>query len=197
MRTAKSPLLLFIALLCAVTVFGRSSAHAEDGYDLWLRYPPIEADAAGAYRAVATSLMPAGDTPTIRAATAELARGLAGLTGRPVPVVERASSGTIMYGVSASPLIAELNLPMEELGEGGYVIRSLRLNGRRVTVIAGNSDIGVLYGAFDLLRRIQTRQPVTDLDVRNAPKVKLRLLNHWDNLDRTVERGYAGQSIWD
>jgi alpha-glucuronidase len=38
---------------------------------------------------------------------------------------------------------------------------------------------------------------VTDLDVRNAPKVKLRLLNHWDNLDRTVERGYAGQSIWD
>ena len=30
----------------------------------------------------------------------------------------------------------------------------------------------------------------------SIPKIKLRLLNHWDNLNRTVERGYAGISIW-
>ncbi|HBN91111.1 MAG TPA: hypothetical protein DD397_00990, partial [Hyphomonas sp.] len=40
-------------------------------------------------------------------------------------------------------------------------------------------------------------EALTDLDVISRPKTKLRLLNHWDNLDRHVERGYAGQSIWD
>jgi alpha-glucuronidase len=57
--------------------------------------------------------------------------------------------------------------------------------------------VGFLYGAFHLLRLVQTGQPVARLDIASAPKLKLRVLNHWDNLDRTVERGYAGQSIWD
>jgi alpha-glucuronidase len=43
---------------------------------------------------------------------------------------------------------------------------------------------------------LQTRQPIESLNIVSAPKLKLRLLNHWDNLDRTVERGYAGFSIW-
>jgi alpha-glucuronidase len=71
------------------------------------------------------------------------------------------------------------------------------VNGRPATVIAANRDIGVLYGAFRFLRLIQTRQPVERLDIADAPKVKARVLNHWDNLDRTVERGYSGFSIWD
>ncbi|MGN6375478.1 MAG: alpha-glucuronidase, partial [Sphingomonas sp.] len=66
-----------------------------------------------------------------------------------------------------------------------------------VTVIAANRDVGVLYGAFAFLRELQTGQPIDHLDIASAPKVKLRVLNHWDNLDRTVERGYAGESIWD
>lgn len=173
-------------------------ARAEDGYELWLRYRPVEAPALDAYRAATTALLPGGDSATIRAATAELERGLDGLTGRTPAVVSAPERGVILYGTPAtSPLIAGLDLPLSNLGEEGYLIRSVRLDGRPATVIAANADIGVLYGVFDLLRRIQTRQPLTGLDVRSAPAVKLRLLNHWDNLDRTVERGYAGQSIWD
>src|SRR5690606_14858715 len=63
--------------------------------------------------------------------------------------------------------------------------------------IAANEDSGVLYGAFHFLRLLQTRQPLDKLDIREAPSVRHRMLNHWDNLDRHVERGYAGQSIWD
>jgi len=54
-----------------------------------------------------------------------------------------------------------------------------------------------LYGAFHLLRLLQTYHPLRDLAVVSAPRIKLRLLDHWDNLDRSVERGYAGLSLWD
>lgn len=173
-------------------------ARAEDGHELWLRYRPVEAPALDAYREATTALLPGGNSAVIRAATAELERGLEGLTGRTPPVVTGPEAGVVLYGTPAtSPLIAGLDLPLSDLGDEGYLIRSVRLDGRPATVIAANADIGVLYGVFDLLRRIQTRQPLTGLAVRSAPAVKLRLLNHWDNLDRTVERGYAGQSIWD
>jgi len=189
---------LVFMLAMSLAAFGAGTARAEDGYELWLRYRPVEAERIETYRAAATGLLAGGDSPTLRVVTQELTRGLSGLTDRPVATVERPVDGTILYGAPASsPLIAGLSLPLEGLGEEGYLICSVRLDGRAVTVIAANSDVGVLYGAFDLLRRIQTRQPVADLDVRSAPAVRLRLLNHWDNLDRTVERGYAGQSIWD
>ena len=55
----------------------------------------------------------------------------------------------------------------------------------------------MLYGAFRLLRLIQTRQPIDRLDLGDAPSVERRVLNHWDNLSRHVERGYAGLSLWD
>ena len=64
-------------------------------------------------------------------------------------------------------------------------------------MIAANRDVGVLYGAFDLLRRVQTMQSVSALSVTSAPRIKMRMLDHWDNLDRSVERGYAGKSLWD
>ncbi|HEY0084944.1 MAG TPA: alpha-glucuronidase family glycosyl hydrolase, partial [Allosphingosinicella sp.] len=79
----------------------------------------------------------------------------------------------------------------------GFLIRSAQVDGRRVTVVAANTDVGVLYGAFRLLRLVQTGGAIGDVAIAEAPKVKLRLLNHWDNLDRTVERGYAGFSLWD
>jgi alpha-glucuronidase len=44
---------------------------------------------------------------------------------------------------------------------------------------------------------MQTQQSISNLNIISAPKIKLRILNHWDNLNRTVERGYAGFSIWD
>ena len=56
---------------------------------------------------------------------------------------------------------------------------------------------GVLYGAFHFLRLVQTRAAARSLDIVSQPRTKIRVLDHWDNLDRHVERGYAGQSIWD
>ena len=65
-----------------------------------------------------------------------------------------------------------------------------------VIAIASDGEIGALYGAFHFLRLMQTGQPIDRLNVTERPKVQLRLLNHWDNLDGTIERGYAGRSLW-
>ncbi len=64
--------------------------------------------------------------------------------------------------------------------------------GGQVT-IAGGDDCGLLYGAYELLRQQATGGVHA---IETAPRFALRLLNHWDNLDLSVERGYAGKSIW-
>jgi alpha-glucuronidase len=99
---------------------------------------------------------------------------------------------------AGSPAVAALNLPLKGAGDEGYLIRTFPdASGGKTTVIAANSDIGVLYGVFHYLRLVQTGQGVDKLDILSAPKVNHRLLNHWDNLDGHVERGYAGASLWD
>ena len=62
--------------------------------------------------------------------------------------------------------------------------------------IESATERGILYGAYHLLRLQETGQEAGQLNIREVPRYNLRILNHWDNLDRTVERGYAGQSLW-
>ncbi|MEQ4576512.1 MAG: alpha-glucuronidase family glycosyl hydrolase, partial [Gammaproteobacteria bacterium] len=146
-----------------------------------------------------TALAAPAATPTQQATRAELLRGLSGLLGARPPSVERPDrDGALVVGTPASsPLLAALGPELAGLGREGYLIRRMRLGGHAATVIAANEDIGALYGAFHFLRLLQTGQPLAALDVREAPRVRLRVLDHWDNLDRYVERGYAGESIWD
>lgn len=188
MRLASFMRGLCLAAGLVSATLGGSAARAEDGYDLWLRYRPPPTTQRPASRTIA----PGADTPTLKIAHAELRRGLDGLTGgAPSP-----DGPAILIGTPAgSPAIAALNLPLKGAGEEGYLIRTLP--DAKTTVIAANSDIGVLYGVFHYLRLVQTGQGVDKLDILSAPKVRHRLLNHWDNLDGSVERGYAGASLWD
>ncbi len=70
------------------------------------------------------------------------------------------------------------------------------MQGQAATVIAARTEVGVLYGAFHLLRLVQTGASLDAIDIREQPRLKRRLLNHWDNMDGTIERGYAGRSLW-
>ncbi len=73
---------------------------------------------------------------------------------------------------------------------------TLKPDGFRLTPngVEANTDMGILYGVYELLRRQQTGEVVQD-EICN-PSYGIRMLNHWDNLDGTVERGYAGMSIF-
>jgi alpha-glucuronidase len=185
---------LWVAGLAAASV-----ASADDGYDVWLRYRPVEQPWTDRYRAALTQLVAGSASPTLRVAHAELERGLQGLLGVTLVSVRGVSQdGALVIGTRRSlPLLAELSLSLPPPGSQGYAIRSTTIDGHSTLVIAAEDDVGVLYGVFHLLRLIQTRQPLDRLELQERPAIQLRVLNHWDNLDRSVERGYAGQSIWD
>lgn len=81
----------------------------------------------------------------------------------------------------------------EALGRDGYTIRSTA-DGK--IEIGSISETGLLYGAYHLLRLQETKADVSNLDIEEKPVYSLRILNHWDNLDGTIERGYSGHSLW-
>lgn len=178
-------------LVCA------AGAHAEDGYDLWLHYRPIEGSWAMRYRSFSTEVVAA---PDVNLAAQELLRGMTGLLAVTPTVGRRITrDGAIVLGTpgSSSAGLGASAADLKTLGSEGYLIRSIRVHGHRATLIAANSNVGVLYGVFGFLRLLQNRQPVEALNLREAPHIPQRILNHWDNLDGTIERGYAGASIWD
>lgn len=153
------------------------TARANDGYDLWL--------APAAANAVSPDIRVIGYSATLELAAAELRREL---TSSPLPIV---------LGKADAPDLAGLRLRVAALGAEGYLVRPATIAGRPALVVTGNTDAAVLYGAFAAIRAQKTGADLAALDLSSAPKVKLRVLNHWDNLDGSVERGYAGQSLWD
>jgi alpha-glucuronidase len=188
-----------IASATGLPAAGSSTEPAEDGYRLWLRYVPVESEWLLRYRASASELIAADEaSPTLRAAQAELLRGLTGLLGTaPDVAADVTRDGAILFGTPrSSALVNSLSLDLQRAGAEGYVIRTVTLRGHRATVIAANSDVGVLHGAFGFLRLLQTREPIAHLDIAASPRFQRRVLDHWDNLNGTVERGYAGDSIW-
>lgn len=62
--------------------------------------------------------------------------------------------------------------------------------------IASSTPTGLLYGAYHLIRLQKTGANLKGLNIREEPAYDIRILNHWDNLDGSVERGYAGTSLW-
>jgi alpha-glucuronidase len=193
LRAALAALLLTVAAM---------PAFADDGYDLWLRYAvlpdAVREQAANLFTRI---IAPPRASPTIDAAVKELERGLGGLLGRSVPVVDASAApgtgGAVTLGTPESLAALGARISIDSESPDAYAVRSERIGGRDVTVIAGNSDVAQLYGVFGLLRYLATAGDPREIHFESAPKIKLRLLDHWDNLDRSVERGYAGQSLWD
>ena len=181
--------------------FSQIMLMGEDGYRLWLRYDLIrDTRQLSAYRQSIQAWTVMGDTPTMQVVKTELRLALDGLLGKQIPqVTDVNTNGILLIGKASSPGLAGLKLTdrLKNLGREGYLIITTSFHGKKVIVITANEDIGVLYGTFSFLRLLQTNQDISQLSIEKSPKIQRRLLDHWDNLDRTVERGYAGFSIWD
>jgi alpha-glucuronidase len=171
----------------------------EDGYKLWLRYAP-PGDAAKNYRKVVQQIRADGATATSGIIRDELRSATAAMLGSAVPRNENnLADGTVIVGTPGnSALVRDLNWAanLGAVGDEGFMIRPARIANHPVTVIAANTDIGALYGSFHFLRLMQTGQPIGKLNIAERPALQLRLMNHWDNPDGTIERGYAGRSLW-
>ena len=189
--------ILFIFTL----LFAVNTLIAEDGYRLWLRYDKISDIALlEEYAQAVTGWMVEGNSPTLNVAADELQAGLSGLLGMNMPSLTKVKKdGAVIAGTPlSSPVIASMKLGSKLAGvnEEGFIILSITYKRRDVTVIAANSDIGVLYGVFHFLGLMQTHKSLSSVNISSAPKTRVRILNHWDNLNRSVERGYAGLSLW-
>ncbi|MEP7251766.1 MAG: alpha-glucuronidase family glycosyl hydrolase, partial [Ginsengibacter sp.] len=188
---------IFITFISFFILF---HARGENGYRLWLRYDKIdEPKLLARYQAAISGILFENENPKLKVAKKELIDGLQGLLDKKITLANSITNGTIICGTprsSASIKSFFHEAQINELGDEGFIIRAAVLNKRKVIFIAAKNKIGVLYGAFNFLRRLQTHESIEGLSVESVPKIKLRLLNHWDNLNRTVERGYAGFSIW-
>ena len=113
--------------------------------------------------------------------------------------------------ISAPRQSPTLNIAVEELQQAwkGAPVRlviqkdkQLQAEGFRIRhednkiTLTSPTETGLLYAAYHLLRMQETGQNVVEAQTTENPAYNLRILNHWDNMDRTVERGYAGQSLW-
>lgn len=173
---------------------------ANEGYKLWLQYDYIKNESLRQhYLSSIEKLVPSGNSETINIAQKELKRGLSSMLGAEFSSKDNASN-VVIFGSKANlpeDVLLQLGNAYNEINEEGYIIKSYSLRGKNHIVISGNSDVGVLYGVYNFLKLLQTNKPLEKLNIKDSPKIQVRILNHWDNLDRTVERGYAGFSIWD
>jgi alpha-glucuronidase len=186
-------------LLVVSTIGALASGRADDGSRLWLNYRPIAASDAlrGEYEAAMRTISWQTSTPTTDAAAEELQTAAREMLGQTPALAKgaREATGGVVLAFGRDRAIASLKAAADvaALGKDGYLIRSEG----GVIYVLGRSDKGVLYGAFHLIRLMQTRGSLASLRIAESPAFDVRILNHWDNLNRSVERGYAGPSIWE
>ncbi|WP_111309394.1 alpha-glucuronidase family glycosyl hydrolase [Confluentibacter sediminis] len=174
---------------------------ANDGYKLWLEYSYIKSESLRKdYLKTIGKLVPSGHSETINIGLEELKRGFGSMLGSEFLSSNKNTKNTLVFGSKANldkDVLIQLGNAFNEINEEGFIIKSVAFKGKNHIIITGKTDVGVLYGVYNFLRLLQTNQSIEKLHIIDSPKINLRVLNHWDNLDRTVERGYAGFSIWD
>jgi alpha-glucuronidase len=175
------------------------NVHAENGYDLWLRYHAVQnTQKLMQYKSAISSVYIAGNGSTINVVKNEMSAALNGLLGK-TNFVSSVNNASVFIGTASALSTNVLVLFQKELqtiGDEGFIIATKKINNQNKIIITANTDAGILYGAFQFIKLLQTQEDISNLNIVSKPSVKLRLLNHWDNLNRTVERGYAGFSIW-
>ncbi|HEX9933580.1 MAG TPA: alpha-glucuronidase family glycosyl hydrolase, partial [bacterium] len=171
----------------------------EDGYELWLRYRRIDRpDRLAQYRHMLGSAAVPGKSRTADIIKSELKRALPALLGNTLPFTEQAPADTALLVGTEDELkasgVAVPSIPYVGLGGEGY--RICTGGPGNPILIIGASAPDVLRGVFHFLRLLQTHKDIRSLDISSSPRIRHRLLVHWDNLDGTIERGYAGRSLW-
>jgi alpha-glucuronidase len=195
MKNFRLPILTFL-LFISVAV------KAEDGHRLWLRYDKISNNAKfSAYRQALKQLIFPASSPKLKAAKKELEMGLSGLLDLQLKEGNSITAdATLVIGTpGTSSLLASKTFAglLSKTGNEGYIIKNTIIAGKKCTVIAANTETGVLYGVFTFLRMLQSEKDINNLAITDAPKMKVRILDHWASLEGPISRGYAGNSIWD
>jgi alpha-glucuronidase len=190
----------FLILLLLLTSSGL--AVAETGAEGWLRYARItDPIALHRYDSLPHRIVVLDHGLAARTAATELQRGLHSMLGRTFSVEYRGDpaddSGAIVIETAAAFRRSERTIQQDKrLGPDAFTFLIKGSGNKRRIIIMGGSERGQLYGVFHLLELVGTEQPLPSSAITESPSAPIRWVNQWDNLDGTIERGYAGRSIF-
>lgn len=184
-----------ILLILPFTIFSQTD------YKLWMQYNKVQDQTLLLeYNTNINGIVALGDSKIIQAATKELEIGLLGLLGKSISNQKiNNSKNSVLIGSEKAlkkEALEQVKKELSSINNEGFVIKTIVWQGEKQILITAKTDVGVLYGVYNFLRLLQTNQNITNLNFVDSPKINIRILNHWDNLNETVERGYAGSSIW-
>jgi alpha-glucuronidase len=191
MRLPRHLGLLLLSTLAAI------STQAETGAEGWLRYAPLTSTAAASYAALPNKIVVLGNTPTDQAGASELQRGLTSMLGRPFTIAHETEDNTnAIILTNLSTLNKAFAITGDKLAPESYTLGPKTESRTRRYIILGADPRGELYGAFHLLELVASQQPLPTKPATESPSSPIRWVNQWDNLNGTIERGYAGRSIF-
>ena len=156
---------------------------------LWLEYRKVNSRGNEAYvrNVILQGFEP--KHPVVKNALLELAAGVKGMLALEPPEVQAVST-------EAKAEVPALYI-IRKRKESGELCGTYRLTEQSgsLMLFAGEEN-GVLYGVFHILRLIATEHSLQGVDIFQQPSQPLRMINHWDNMDGSIERGYSGRSFY-
>lgn len=202
MKTKKKTICLLLATVMGLNtgILANEATDDPGNPSVWLNYQPLTKKLRNEWSDVTQRVYCPGSSAVVlnarhvlRVAVEKMISHKCMITGN---VDEK---GTVVIGTveQLKALLPEtIVAKVETLSDEGYMIASALLGEKRSTVIVSKSEIGVLYGTFHFIRLMQTGKPVDALNLISEPAIAYRMLNHWDNMDGSIERGYGGSSLW-
>lgn len=183
----------------AIFVLSAVLLQAEDGADGWLRYAPLESkDALQQYSKLPDRIVALDSSPVVHSAERELTRGLHSMTGKALEVETRLPSNNsfVLGTVAEIEEVLPHWHPSSSPEADGFLLSVAKDHGHTFWLIGGADPRGILYGTFRLLEKVATEQDVSRLNLTESPATRVRWINQWDNFDGSIERGFAGRSIF-
>jgi alpha-glucuronidase len=197
-----SRILSFVFFIPFLIPVFTTSLRAETGCEAWLRYAEIDgASVKKNYDESLPAVVVALDNSEImRSAQNELIRGVRGMLGRTLRIeTALPDENAILLGTfeEIKKVVPSFDAPTD-LAEDGFYLKTISSGAHKLLIVTAPNERGVLYGTFTLLRKMGLHESISTLDEKESPYATIRAINQWDNLNGTIERGYAGRSIfWD
>jgi alpha-glucuronidase len=171
----------------------------EDGYELWLRYLEVDDPIRlSQFREAIQNIVILGESETIEIIRREIGRAIPALLGQSVSVLDRkVAPDSLVISTIQELEKAGISIPKSgyaDLRDEGFLILSENQPSR--IIITGRAETAVLNGVFHFIRLLQTQKDIRGLNISSRPRIHHRILAHWDNLDGSIERGFAGKSLW-
>ncbi len=177
-----------------------TATQAENGADGWLRYAPIKNEQMlKQYASLPGRIVALDEAVVVQSAERETVRGLESMLGKTIAVDSRMPlDNSFVVGT-----VAELHHQFPawrtpvRINAGGFILATVRQHGHTYWLIAGEDAPGVLYGSFHLLEHIAEQRDISpSFHESQSPAAPIRWVNQWDNFNGSIERGFAGRSIF-